>query len=243
MMSIGPSLARFKLGFGMADIRGKIGNYVYSIQKTGVSTIRQVAQAVSNPMSPDQAAIRCNLARYAKAWNDDLSDAQRAGWATWALTKPGMGNKDGGILVVIKGNNGIMSGFNAYVMVNQWLRSCALAGVDDAPIGATPPTPPRTVEATWTTPNIVVTLLAPQVKKTGAFSRLWIAKHQPDIHRQLVVAAVATQLTINVATLKGAQGADVAVIDSPGNYIIQMDTVDPDGTKSGPSNVAEVKVT
>lgn len=236
-------MARFKLGFGMADIRGKIGNYIYSIQKTGVSTIRQCAQAVSNPMSDDQAAIRCNMAMLSKYWHDTLLPAQRVLWETWASTKPGMGNKDGGILVVIKGNNGIMSGFNAFCMANQWLKSVARVMVSDPPIGLTPPTPPLGVSAGYATGTVTVTYTIPAVYKTLAKVRVWMACHQPWAHRQLLGYDGVASLSITYTKFKGALGQDVAFSKAPGNYIFQMDTVDIDGTKSGPSNVAEVIVT
>lgn len=235
-------MARFKLGFGMADIRGKIGNYVYSIQKTGVSTIRQVAQAVSNPMSPDQAAIRCSLAQLSKDWSDTLVQAERDAWSTWALTKPGMGNKDGGILTVIKGNNGIMSGFNAYVLANQWLKSINVASTKVAPLGATPPTPPLTVAVSYALGVATITWVKPVTAKADAMCRIWLACHQPGIHRQMCSFAAYDDETYDLSGAKGAQGAFVLLPAAPGDYIVQMDTVDPDGTKSGPSNIAEFKV-
>ena len=236
-------MARFKLGFGMTDIRGKIGNFVYSIQKTGVSTIRQVAQSVSNPMSADQAAIRCNLAFLTKNWNDVLTQEERDAWATWALTKPGMGNKDGGILTVIKGNNGIMSGMNAYVLANQWLKSIGAANTAVAPVGATPPTAPVVTSIIWDgVDRADVIWVLPTVMKVGAKVRLWLACRQPGVHRQLVWAEDATLLTRSLYSIKVAQGAAALIVDYPGDYIIQMDTVDTDGTKSGPSNVLFLKV-
>jgi hypothetical protein len=236
-------MARFKLGFGFSDIRGKIGNYVYSIGKTGVSTVRQVAQSISNPSSPDQTAIRCNLAKYAGYWSNDISVAQRTLWEAWAATKPGMGNKDGGVLTIIKGNSGDLSGINAYVMSNQWLRSCAMAGVDDAPLGATPPGAPTNVAASWLTPTLTVTWTAPVVKKAGAQCRIWLMNHQGLVHRQLVAYAPAAQGTIDITTVKGAQGLIVALASAPGSYSIQMDTVDADGTKSGPSGTTTLDIT
>jgi len=236
-------MARFKLGFGFQDIRGSIGNYIYSITKTGVNTLRQKPQSVSNPSSPDQATIRCNLARYSKAWGDDLSVGQRTGWNDYALTKPGMGNRDGGVLTVIKGNSGDLSGINAYIMCNQLLKVCAMAGVDDAPLGLTPPTPPTSLAAAFAASKLTVTWTAPTVKKASAKCRIWIYHHKGLIHRQMVAAVVATQATYDIDVIKGAKGEDVSIADYPGDYSIQMDTVDTDGTKSGPSMTVTAEVT
>jgi len=235
-------MARFKLGFGFADIRGKIGNFVYSIQKSGVSTIRQCAQAISNPMSADQAAIRGNLALLAGEWRDVLTQAQRDTWNTYALTKPGMGVKDGGILHLIKGNNGIMSGFNAFVLVNQWLKSVNKTAQGSAPIGQIAPTPPLSVSAVYAGGNMTVTWTAPVTMKPNAQARIWIGSHQPVCHRQLVAIEEANAGTKVITGFKGANGIVIPFASAPGDYFFQMDTVDIDGTKSGPSNTFEVTV-
>ena len=235
-------MATFKHGPLTMDIRGSIGNQTFSIQKTGVSTIRNKAAVISNPSSPDQAAIRCSLAQLSKDWGDVLVQAERDAWNTYALTQPGKGNGDGGILTVIKGNNGIMSGENAYILVNQWLKSIGAASTKVAPIGRTPPTAPVITSIVWNVDRADVIWVLPTTMKVGAKVRLWIAKHQPDVHRQLVWAEDATLLTRALYFCKVAQGAAGLVKDYPGDYIIQMDTVDTDGTKSGPSNVLELNV-
>ena len=235
-------MARIKLGFGFSDIRGKIGNYIYSIQKTGVSTVRQAAQAISNPSSPDQAAIRCNLALLAGEWRDVLTQPQRDSWNTYALTKPGMGVKDGGVLHLIKGNNGIMSGFNAFILVNQWLKSVNKVATGQAPIGQIPPTPPLAVSAVYAGGNMTISWTAPVTMDPNAQARMWIGCHQPTCHRQLVAIQEANAGTTVITGFKGANGVTIPFASAPGDYFFQMDTVNINGTKSGPSNTYEVVV-
>lgn len=234
---------RIKLGPLITDARGRLGEVVFSIWKTGVQYVRQVANVISNPQSADQMAIRNNLSVNSKAWYDTLTPAQRSGWNDWAATSPGMGEGDGGIYTIIKGNKGVMSGINAFIMAQQWLISAGLSNVQDAPLGLTPPSAPSSVAASYAAPTLTVTWTEPDIHKVDAKVRIWLASHQLGIHKQLTANALASAATLPITNVKGALGASVAIADYPGDYIIQMDTVDTDGTKSPPSNVAFVTVT
>jgi len=236
-------MARIKHSGLISDIRGSIDNLTFAIQKAGVSTVRQKANVIANPASSAQAAVRCSIASLAAKWMSTLTPAMRALWNTYALTKPGEGNQDGGILTVIKGNGGIMSGFNAYLMANQWLLTANLAAITTAPVGVVKPTPPTGLAATWTTPNIVLSWDTPGTKKAGAKCRIWMNCHQQNIHRQLIYSITATEETMDIGNVRGANGIAIPLIDLPGEYIIQMDTIDTDGTKSGPSQTVQVIVT
>jgi hypothetical protein len=235
---------RIKLGPILQDARGKLGSVVFSVWKTGKQYVRQTANIIANPNSTDQSAIRANMEMLSKYWYGTLTQDQRDGWATWALTKPGMGTGSGSIRDLIKGNTGIMSGFNAFCMANQWVYTGdpAASVVEDAPLGATPPTPPLSVTPIWTTPNLVVTWNGPDVKKTGAHCRLWITCRERGVHKQLIAVALATAGTISIAAVKGALGASIDLINAPGHYLVQMDTVDPDGTKSPGSVTMDVDI-
>jgi hypothetical protein len=236
-------MAKVKYTGGVLEFRGSIGNMTYSIQKTGVATVRNKAAAISNPQSADQSAIRANLALLTGQWSAVLTQAQRDSWNTYALTKPGMGVSDGGILHLIKGNNGIMSGFNAFVLVNQWLRSVNKTATGQAPIGETPPTPPTNVAAVYAGGNMTISWTAPGTMKANAQARIWIGCHQSTCHRQLVATEEANAGTKVITGFKGAQGVVIPFASAPGDYFFQMDTVDVNGTKSGPSNTVEVTVT
>lgn len=238
-------MARVEYSGLINDLRGSIGGWTYSIWKAGVAYVRKQAAIISNPASADQANVRCKLAYYAKYWYDLLTAQQRIDWSTWALTEPGKGNKDGGILTLIKGNNGKMSGFNAFVMAMQWLYSAGHGMSIEAPLGATPPTPPKDVSLAWVSPTLTVNWVAPDIYMPApeARARIWIAHHKGLFHRQLAVHELVTQLTKNITQVKGANGDLVSLSDCPGEIIVQMDTVDPNGTKSGPSNVVQTVLT
>lgn len=234
---------RIKLGPLVTDARGRFGQMIYSIWKTGVQYVRQMPNVIANPQSADQMAIRNNMTVNSKAWYDTLTPVQRTGWEDWAQTKPGQGEGDGGIYTIIKGNSGIMSGMNAFILANQWLLSAGLSNVQDAPLGLTPPSAPTTVAASFALGDVTVTWTEPDIHKVGAKVRVWLASHQRGIHKQLVGNALASAGTLVITNVKGALGASVPIANYPGDYIIQADTVDDDGTKSPPSNVAFVTVT
>lgn len=243
LMIAGQSFAKIKYGALVSDIRGAIGQEVFSVWKAGVAYVRKKASIRANPQSTDQATIRCNLANLAKYWFNTLTQAQRDLWETWALTEPGKGNGEGGILAIIRGNGGKMSGYNAFCMANQWLKSCALASpVATPPIDVDPPTPPLDIGCSWATPTLTVTWTTPVTFKESARCRIWIASHEQPVHRQLVTYAVADLDTKDITNVKGANGDVVALADVLGHYLVQMDTVDPDGSKSGPSMVQRVVI-
>lgn len=238
-------MARIVLGPNVLDMRGKIGALMYSIWKSGVHVCRAVPNIIANPASADQSNIRCKLAYYAKYWYDTLTAGQRDVWEQWALTEPGKGTKDGGILSLIKGNNGKMSGYNAFVMAQQWLYSSGQGMSINAPLGETPPTPPRDVNLAWVSPTLSVNWTPPESYNPDPVARIriWIAHHKGLFHKQLSVNEDCTQVTKNMTQVKGAKGELIDLTDCLGEIMVQMDTVNPNGTKSGPSNVAQIVLT
>lgn len=242
MWGVTSGMARITLGPNVTDIRGRFGSIVYSIWKTGVQYMRQVANVISNPGSDDQAAIRNRMTLVSKRWYDVLTDDQRAGWNDWAQTKPGMGNGDGGIYNIIKGNGGIMSGINAYVMANAWLVSIGAPIVDGAPLGLTPPSAPTSLNAAYAGGVVTVTWVEPVTHKAQAKIRIWLIHHQQVVHKQLVAVTSVEDETLALSQVKGALGNPANIANYPGEYAIQADTVDVDGTKSPGSNVAAFAV-
>lgn len=236
-------MARITLGPNVTDIRGRVGSVVYSIWKSGVSYVRQAANVVYNPHSGDQSTIRAWLTILSKYWYDSLSEAQRIEWNDWAQTQPGKGNKDGGVLNIIKGNGGIMSGYNAFLMANLWLRSVCRPVTLNAPLGHQPPSAPTGVTAAYAGGTVTLTWVEPQTHKAGAQVRIWMMNHNKIGHRQEVMYTDFNDTPRPLLSFKGANGGTILFADAPGQYAFQMDTVDLDGTKSEPSNVAEVTVT
>ena len=172
-----------------------------------------------------------------------LTAPAKAEWESWALTKPGEGSKDGGIRNLIKGNGGIMCGWNAFFLANMWLHSADLAHVTAAPLGQPVPGSPSGVGASYAAAKITVTWTDPAGIVAGDKIRIWLTNRQGTIHKQLnslVLDAIQTKEIINV---QGAGGVSVPVADYPGDYLIQLDCVSQTGTKGGPSNTVEVVVT
>lgn len=237
-------MARIQLSGLLTDVRGKIGNYVFSVWKAGNHYIRNVASVISNPSSSDQALVRCYMAMLTKYWYDTLTADQRENWNTWALTEPGKGNKDGGVETVIKGNNGKMSGFNAFCMANMWNRTAGISAdvIAVAPLGVTPPTPPLSVAASEAAGTVTVTWTEPITHEADARVRIWGVSREKLMHRQLLATEPVAAGTKDIVSFKGAGGASILFADVVGHFLIQLDTVDDTGTKSGPSNVAEFTI-
>jgi hypothetical protein len=234
--------AKIKLGLILNDIRGSIGNYTYSIWKAGVQVLRSKASVIANPQSIEQTKVRCNFAVNSAAWKG-LTPAQQAEWQDWADTKPGMGDGDGGIRNLIKGNGGIMSGWNAFCLANQWLVSADLPAVTAAPLGVASPGSPSQVAATYAANAITVTWVDPAEIIAGDKIRIWLMSRNGLIHKQLNCVVADAIQTKDITTVQAAGGLTVPVANYPGDYLIQLDCVTQTGVKGGPSNTAEVTVT
>lgn len=234
--------ARIKLGVVLNDIRGSLGEFTYSIWKAGTHVLRSKAAVISNPSSAYQAALRCNMAVLSSAWAG-LTAAQQAEWQDWADTKPGMGNGDGGIKNLIKGNGGIMSGWNAFVLSNQWLKSVNVAAVTAAPLAIASPGAPTEVAAVEAAGTITVTWTDPVGAIAGDKIRVWLTSRNGLIHKQLFDFVAIAVETLAITTVRGAGGVAVPIASYPGQYLIQLDCVAQTGVKSGPSQTVEVTVT
>lgn len=229
---------------GIGDLRGTLNGWTYGIWKAGVYVIRKAASVISNPSSSDQALVRCYMAMLTKYWFDTLTSDQRENWNTWALTEPGKGNKDGGVETVIKGNNGKMSGFNAFCMANMWNRTAGISAdvITVAPLGVTPPTPPLSVAASEAAGTVTITWTEPITHEADARVRIWGVSREKLMHRQLLATEPVAAGTKDITSFKGAGGASILFADVVGHFLFQLDTVDDTGVKSGPSNVAELTI-
>ena len=114
---------------------------------------------------------------------------------------------------------------------------------NDSPLGATPPTAVTALTAAWNTPNIDLTWVDPGTVIAGSAIRLWVRTHENIVHKQLMPAVVLTDQADAIAQVRGAQGAWLQVIDTPGHYIFQADCIQPNELKSPPSLSVEVTVT
>lgn len=240
-------MARIWLSEIANDIRGSIKNHTYSIWK-GLNYIRQKAASITNPCSADQANIRAKTTQTSKRWYDDLTQGQRDLWAEYAGALTPKEGDGGGTRQIIPDNRGVMSGFNAYIMLNLLAYSAGVTTlitfIDDAPVGITPPNAPTVLAAAWDVPTccITVTWTDPVDAIAGTIIRIWTVSLNGGAHKQLVGTVALAAETYALCAVKGALGASFNVRDLPGNYLVQIDAVGPNGQKSPPSRVGYLAV-
>lgn len=252
-------MARIILSDILNDIRNAIGAHVYSVWK-GVHYIREKAGTISNPRSAAQESIRARIAAAAKYWYAVLTDEQRALWEEYAK---GMGSstdsnsvQGGGTKNLIPTNRGVMSGFNAFILINGLNYSAGVAPtglyIVDAPIGIDPPNAPTNltgncythsvgdpkknyVELAWVDP------LTPPDLGAGRI-RIWGLSLDGGVHRQILGNEETGKQIFLVDNVRIAQGRTVPIADLPGHYHFQIDFIGTKGQKSPPSNVCQVEL-
>lgn len=245
-------MARIKLGIILQNIAGSIGEYTYACWK-GVNYIRSKAVSISNPSSGPQADIRARIGAGAKRWFGELTPPQRAIWEEYAQQQGSAEGSTGpnsnggsGQKVVIPQNNGVMSGFNAYVMHNSLLFSAGLLAsgvfIDDAPLNQDPPNAPTDLDEISSPPSCpVLTWVDPVGMFASDRIRLWTRSDDAGVHRQLV-ASVAKGVEQYIPwNLRVALGNIATIATLPGHYHWQADCVGGYG-KSSPSNVTQFSV-
>lgn len=252
-------MARISLSEVLQNIAGSVGEHTYGCWK-GVNYLRQKAVTISNPCSLVQASVRAALSALAKMWHTDLTAAQRALWNELAQGLKSAseqvgpnGNGGAGILQVIPGNGGVMSGFNAFIQANVTALMAGFAyaspPVPDAPMGIDAPNAPTNLAFTqycnsgvppcW----ILVSWDDPVDAPVGSIIRLWALSLDAGVHRQIVLLAALETAGPGFTEIKAAQGAVHNLNDLPGHYHLQVDCVSPQGLKSPPSNVITVEAT
>lgn len=100
-------MAIFRIGGVASDVRGSIGGYTYSRNRTG-AYIRNRTVPV-NPGSAFQSAVRALVAQLSNAWVTVLTVAQRAAWDAYAdavhlPNSLGEERNVGGLGMYIRGN-------------------------------------------------------------------------------------------------------------------------------------------
>lgn len=232
-------MARVTFTAGVGNIAGKVGEAVYATWKSGVSYVRKTTQNIRNPHSLAQSNARIALSDCAKDWMNNTTQAQRDIWNTYAQSKPGSHPNTGGYMELIKGNRGVMSGFNSYVLTNTILKGCAMTPVADAPIAAIPPSAPANVAATCLAGTVTVAWDEPLTHKADAVCRIFARVEGVPGHIQFVTTEDATTGTKDITAIRMADGKTVLLTKLVNKRIyVQMDTVDEDGTGSGASNTA-----
>ena len=107
-----------RLGSIVADIRGKVGDEIYSRGPGGI-TVRSPG-TWTQPDTDDQLAARAVITALSQAWSATLTNAQRSAWRQYARTHP-RPNRWG-----IPNNT---SGYNRFIRINayEYRRTQALA--------------------------------------------------------------------------------------------------------------------
>jgi hypothetical protein len=129
----------------VASASGSVGGCTYSRNRYG-RYIRLRSVPV-NPASAAQVIVRGALATLVARWTSTLTAAERDGWTTWAINTP---------QTDALGQPIILTGQNAYIMMNTVRIQSGLSVVDVAPViyaGAVL-TPPDVTVATASTETI-----------------------------------------------------------------------------------------
>jgi len=233
-------MARIWLSEILNDIRGSVKNHVYSVWK-GLNYIREKAVSIANPSSIDQANMRAKTSATSKRWYSTLTVNQRALWNEYAEALAPIEGDAGGTKNIIPQSRNVMSGYNAYIMLNCLGYSAdaiAMGGfVDDAPIGQDPPNQCTNLVATWNgaTCEIDLTWVDPIDIHGATGIRIWLVSLDAGVHKQIVLTAVPASQAASIGAVKVANGAPQNIEDLPGHYHIQIDAVGPFGQKGPPS--------
>lgn len=115
-------MALIKLGALAAEVRGSIGGAVFARNRGG-QYVRNRSVPL-NPQSVRQIGVRQEFGALANAWSNDLTEAQRTAWATYAANVP---------IPNSLGENRNVSGINMYTRGNSLLLDCGGAREDDGP--------------------------------------------------------------------------------------------------------------
>lgn len=242
----------------ISDIRGTLDAMVFSCWK-GVHYVRELATEISNPCSGDQEDTRARLTFLSKAWYDVLNQGQRNVWEEYAKelgsSTDSESTQGAGIHQVIPDNHSVMSGYNAFIMVNGWAYSAGItpAGevISDAPKGITPPNAPTGLIAVCYSPDTpgvdsYVRLEWTDPVEPPTFApgriRLWGLSVDAGVHRQLITNVGAGEEMFMIDRMKASLGQELLIASLPGHYLFQIDAVDEHGQKSPPSNVVEQEV-
>lgn len=232
-------MARIKLGPNIVDIRGKVGEVVYSVWKAGVAYCRKTAAIIANPKSLRQGQVREFVAQYATKWYTTLTAAQRNGWNELAQRLAGLADgSQGGILNMVPKIGGIMSGQNAYIAFNVRAKLSGVAGGDDAPLGEDQPTAPTGVSAVYLAGTLTVTWTEPAIKETGYKVAVWFRSHEKTYHKQSEGAYAISPAAMTQAESAGGVKM-LFTVAAPFNSIVQLQTVNPSGWASPGSEAVE----
>lgn len=142
-------MALVMYGAGVLQMSGSIGGTTFARNSSG--NYARAKTVGVNPKSTSQSLVRLIMAYLVEHWNEQLTDAQRAEWATYAAAIT-MQNR--------LGQDIKNTGFNHFIRGNSLRLLISEALVEDGPAVLTlpPPDPTFAVTASVATQKISVTL-------------------------------------------------------------------------------------
>ena len=204
-------MAKIKLGPNVLDMRGRIGQLVYSIWKGGTSYVRQAVEVVRNPSSPGQNKVRALIRILSSLWKA-LPESNQAQWGVVAQSGATRKNSEGGIRALIRTPNGKMTGFNAFIVANELARSVGATTTIEAPQGHVPaPNSPPDLALAFDGDKITVTWSDIEGVMPSQFVRVWIYSEQRKFHRQMIDFAPGAAKTMNITEFRAENGTPVEV--------------------------------
>ena len=115
-------MALIKMGALAQDVRGSLNGTVFSRNRGGAYVRSKVSPV--QPVSHWSSAVRQGFKAVSQRWATTLTDAQRADWIAFANLHP---------FVNVFGDSIVLSGVAMFQAVNQRVRLCGGAWLDDAP--------------------------------------------------------------------------------------------------------------
>jgi len=238
----------------VSKISGKIGNMIFSSWK-GTQYAKLLPISIHNPGSSDQAKYRSNLVNLLAGWKN-LSASQKGLWSEYAqfLGSAESETSSVGTRALIKPVGKVMTGMNAYIMVNQRLFSVDLDKVDVPPVNPVPG--PISIEIDENPgPLLGVSVFFPEGStSSGDRARLWIRNNRAGGHTYLVASEAPTGVEDNQDLARFSDidflkvGHEGSIVDVDWEQVIgypisiQADLISASGYKSPASAVLDFTV-
>ncbi len=83
---------------------------------------------------------------------------------------------------------------------------------------------------------------APVAYESGAVVRIWTYSESAGVHKQMIDVVPIDEESYLVGNVRIAQGKTVPILSVPGEYLFQVDVIEPHGRQSAPSNVCRLVV-
>ena len=218
----------------VSRITGKLGTEDFMTWKNKL-VVRKSPTTVTDPNSPLQAAIRQSMIDNGNVWSNTLTGPEKAQWESFALSKVYKEIVSSGERNLVAGNGGIYTGYNAFIMLNQFLASVESTPITVPPIAQSAQAPAKSLRYTWNdiTSRIEIDWgVSPDFDDTE-FIRFWIHSVQNFFHKQIAGFTSYAAFQFSIGTVRSALGLNLDLIACvPSTVFICSDIVHPDGRRS-----------